>query len=129
MLAIDTNIIMRLLVRDDPEQSARARDLIPVETVFASATLMLETERVLRSVYGHSTGQIVVALRAFAGLPNVTIESAGVVSQALDWAERGIEYADALHVAKATHCDAFASFDRRFARPANRLSPVKVRVL
>lgn len=129
MLAIDTNVIVRLLVRDDPDQSARARDLIAAEAVFVPATVMLETEWVLRSVYGHTTTQIVAALRAFAGLPNVTIEDAITVSQALDWAQGGIEFADALHLAKASHCDAFASFDRRFARAANRLSPVKVRVL
>ena len=129
MLAIDTNVIVRLLVGDDPDQSARARDLIAAEVVFVPPTVMLETEWVLRSVYGHSSSQVVKTLRAFAGLPNVVIEDADVVSRALDWTENGLEFADALHLAKAAHCDAFASFDRRFARAANRLSPVKVRVL
>ena len=129
MLAIDTNVVVRLLVGDDPEQQARARDLIAAELVFVPVTVMLETEWVLRSVYGHAAAVIAKALRAFGGLPNVTIEDAGEVSQALAWAEAGLEFADALHLAKAAHCDGFASFDRRFARAADRLSPLKVRVL
>jgi len=38
-----------------------------------------------------------------------------------------MNFADALHLAKADGCEAFVSFDQRFARSANRLSSVKVR--
>jgi predicted nucleic acid-binding protein len=68
-------------------------------------------------------------LRAFAGLPHVTLEDAGRVAQALDWMDRGMDFADALHLAKADGCEAFISFDPRFARSANRFSSVKVRAL
>jgi predicted nucleic acid-binding protein len=66
-------------------------------------------------------------LRAFAGLPHVTVEDAGEVAQALDWMQAGIDFADALHLAKARGCDAFVSFDQDLARAANRLGTVKVR--
>jgi predicted nucleic acid-binding protein len=127
MQAIDTNLIVRYLTGDHPRQSARARALIDSEDVFVCTTVLLETEWVLRSVYGYDAPQLTQAFRAFAGLPHVATEDPGLTAQALDWMESGMDFADALHLAKAQGCDAFVSFDQRFARAANRLSAVKVR--
>jgi predicted nucleic acid-binding protein len=127
MFAIDTNLIVRYLTGDHREQSAKARNLIDGEDVFVCTTVLMETEWVLRSVYGFAAAQLAKALRAFAGLPRVTLQDARLVAQALDWMERGMDFADALHLAKADGCEAFVSFDQRFARAANRLGAVKVR--
>jgi predicted nucleic acid-binding protein len=127
MLAIDTNLIVRYLTGDHPDQSARAKALIDSEDVFVCMTVLLETEWVLRSVYDFAAPQLARALRAFAGLPHVTIEDAGQAAQALDWMDAGMDFADALHLAKAQGCETFVSFDQRFARAANRLGTVKVR--
>jgi len=127
MLAIDTNLIVRYLTGDHPRQSAQARALIERQPVFVGTTVLLETEWVLRGVYGYAAGQLAGALRAFAGLPNVTVEDAGLAAQALDWAEAGMDFADALHIAKARDCDAFVTFDKRLKRAANRLGSVKIR--
>ncbi len=127
MLAIDTNLIVRYLTGDDPEQSAKAKRLIDGEDVFICTTVLLETEWVLRSVYGYPPAQLAGALAAFAGLPRVKIEDPAVAARALDWMRNGLDFADALHLAKAGHCEAFVSFDRRFAAVANSLSEVKVR--
>ncbi len=48
MLGIDTNIVVRLLTLDPPEQARRARDLIARHEVFVSVTVILETACVLR---------------------------------------------------------------------------------
>src|ERR1700747_2274275 len=101
MLAIDTNLIVRYLTGDHPQQSAQARTLIDENDVFVVLTVLLETEWVLRNVYGFPANELCKALRAFAGLPRVTIEDAGVAAQALDWMEAGLDFADALHLAKA----------------------------
>src|SRR6266404_501204 len=45
----------------------------------------------------------------------------------IGWGD-GIDFADALHLVKARGCEAFVSFDQRFAAVANALSEVKVRV-
>ena len=127
MFAIDTNLIVRYLTGDDPEQSAKAKSLIDGENVFVCTTVLMETEWVLRSVYGFAAAQLAQALRAFAGLPRVTLEDANLAARALDRMERGMDFADALHLTKADGCEAFLSFDRRFARAANRLGAVKVR--
>jgi predicted nucleic-acid-binding protein len=127
MIAIDTNLIVRYLTGDDPSQSAQARKLIDGEDVFVPVTVLLETEWVLRGVYGNTVPQVAGALRSFAGLPHVTVEDARLAAQALDWMEAGMDFADALHLTRAAACDAFVSFDRRMARAANRVANVKVR--
>lgn len=129
MLAIDTNLIVRFLTGDHPEQSLKARRLIDSEEVFVCTTVLLETEWVLRSVYGLTAGETATALGAFAGLPSVTLEDAALTAKALDWTVRGMDFADALHLAKAEGCDAMVTFDRRFARAAAKLSNIEVRTL
>ena len=118
MLAIDTNLIVRYLTGDHPKQSLRARALIDGEAVFASVTVMLEVEWVLRSAYGFRPADVARALRAFAGLPTVTVEDGTAVAAALDLAEKGMDFADALHLGRTTHCDGFASFDRKLVKAA-----------
>ncbi len=127
MLAIDTNVVIRYLTGDHPKQSAKTRALIDNEDVFVSTTVLLETEWVLRSVYSFGVNERVKALRGFAGLSRVTVEDAALAAQALDWVETGLDFADALHLARAQQCDAFVSFDQHFARLANKLATVKVR--
>ncbi|HZB92261.1 MAG TPA: type II toxin-antitoxin system VapC family toxin [Stellaceae bacterium] len=127
MLAIDTNIIVRYLVADDAGQAARARKLIDNNDVFVCATVMLECAWVLRSVYRFSVDECARALTDFAGLPRVTVEEAIAVAKALRWMRQHLDFADALHLAKAEGCDAFVSFDLDFAKAANALGGVKVR--
>lgn len=97
--------------------------------MFVCTTVLLETEWVLRSVYGFSVAPLAKALAAFAGLPRVTLEDEGAVAKALDWMEKGMDFADALHLAKADDCEAFVSFDRHLAKAANALTDVPVRLL
>jgi predicted nucleic-acid-binding protein len=118
MLAIDTNVVVRYLVRDDPKQSAKAQALIDREDVFVSTTVMLETEWVLRSVYGFSSVQICKAFRDFAGLDRVSLDDPDLLTAAIDRAERGIDFADALHVGRAEACEAFVTFDRKLIKAA-----------
>ena len=129
MLAIDTNLIIRYLTADHPEQSLKAKALIDSEHVFVCTTVLLETEWVLRSAYGFTSIEVANALSAFAGLPRVWLEDAALIAKALDWTIRGMDFADALHLVKAQGCQAFVSFDRRFARAAKELSDVEVRTL
>lgn len=127
MLAVDTNLIVRYLVGDDPAQAARARKLIDGNEVFVGLTVLLETEWVLRSVYEFSMRECAKALRDFAGLPHVTVRDAPVAAKALAWMDEGLDFADGLHLAQAEGCDAFVSFDKEFATTANALGMTKVR--
>jgi len=62
-----------------------------------------------------------------ATLARVKLEDAALIAKALAWMEKGMDFADALHLVKAQGCEAFVSFDQRLAKAANILSEVKVR--
>jgi predicted nucleic-acid-binding protein len=127
MLAVDTNVIVRYLTGDQAEQFAKAKALIDGEDLFVCTTVLLEAEWVLRSVYGYRPAQLVRALRALAGLPRVALEDPSLAARALQWMAAGMDFADALHLAKAEGCEAFISFDKRLAAAANAVSDVEVR--
>lgn len=127
MLAIDTDLIVRYLVGDDPGQAARARRLIDNNDVFVCTTVLLETGWVLRSVCGFSAARCARGLSGFAGLPRVSVEDAAAAAMALGWMRQGMDFADGLHLAKAAGCEAFISFDQDFAKAANALGGIKVR--
>jgi predicted nucleic-acid-binding protein len=120
MIAVDTNIVVRYLTNDHPEQSAKARALINGHDVFLCRTVILECEWVLRGVYRYSQGDICRVLRKFTGLATVLTEDHPVVAQALDFAENGMDFADALHLCGAPNCEIFATFDRDFVKRAEQ---------
>lgn len=118
MLAIDTNLIVRYLTGDHAQQSARARASIDGESVFVAITIILEVEWVLRSAYEYQAADVARALRVFAGLPTVTVEDGAMVAAALDLAEKGMDFADALRLTRTGHCEGFVTFDRKLIRAA-----------
>lgn len=120
MLAIDTNVVVRCLVGDGGDQSARARALVATEAVFVSVTVLLETAWVLKKAYRYDRRQICEALRAFAGLTNVLVEDEDSVAECLDLAENGMDIADAFHVARSADCDVFVTFDARLIAVGRR---------
>jgi len=121
MFAIDTNIMVRFLTGDHPKQSAKAREFIETHEIYVSRTVVLESEWVLRGVYGFEPAQIYKALRAFAGLPRVTVESPLQLAQALEHAEKGMDFADAFQLASMTDCEAMITFDKAFIKMARKL--------
>ena len=123
MKAIDTNVVVRYLTSDDPRQAAKARGVVDAGGVFVSTTVVLECEWVLRSVYGRSREDVATALKTFSGLPGVSVESPSLLREALDRAEKGMDFADALHLGAAAHCQTMLTFDRSFIRTARGASP------
>ena len=83
MRAVDTDVVVRYLTGDDPGQAARARAAIDAGEVFVGTTVLLESEWVLRDVYGFSPAEVAAALRAFAGLPGVSVENPDLIAEAL----------------------------------------------
>lgn len=126
MIAIDTNVVVRLLTNDDPAQAARAADLLARERVFVPKTVLLETEWVLRYSYELPQPVVLAAFRKLLGLPQVAAEDATAIARALELYEGGMDFADALHLASARGATAFATFDTRLAKRAGRESAVRV---
>ena len=129
MRAIDTNVVVRMLVDDNRRQTSAARELIAAHEVFVPITVILETECVMRSGYAFTPAQIAAGLRRLGGLRGVTVEQPVEVAQALEWLEHGMDFADALHLARTTRCEAFVTFDHKFAKRAQALGAPPVEVL
>ena len=129
MRAVDTNVVVRLLIADNPLQTTAAEKLVAEHEVLVPVTVILETEWVMRSGYAFNPMEIAAGLRRLGGLPGVTVEQSGEVARALEWLEQGMDFADALHLARTTHCDAFVTFDRKFANRAEALGAPPVELL
>jgi predicted nucleic-acid-binding protein len=127
VIAIDTNVLVRLLVNDDEAQGARARAAFETEEIWIGKTVLLETFWVLRSVYDFDDIAIARAIEGALGMPNVQVEDSERVKLALAVADK-IDIADALHVATSPReVRAFATFDQTLARRGKgRLGPIEV---
>jgi predicted nucleic-acid-binding protein len=120
MLAVDTNVLVRLLTGDDPPQAAAAKSLFASGPVWIAKTVLLESEWVLRGVYGFEASVIREAFTSLLGVRNVHVEGKASVTAALALAAHGLEFADAMHLASRPAGAGFVSFDRSFVRRATR---------
>ena len=122
MIAIDTNILIRLLTRDDTKQYSVSRRLFEKEEIFIPDTVILETEWVLRFAYDYSSAEICVSLKKLFGLPNVTLTNDLIVSQAITWYESGLDFADAFHLALSQELSALKTVDTKFIKRSKNIS-------
>ena len=129
MRAVDTNVLVRLLTDDDEAQTRIAKRVMAAGGTFITSTVVLETEWVLRGAYRFDAKEVNLALRALGGLRGVTFEAPNVVAQALNWHREGMDFADAIHLASASRCEAFVTFDRKLAKQAKALAALMVEVL
>ena len=119
MIALDTNVLVRCLTLDDPGQVPAAKALLAHRGgVFVVKTVLLELEWVLRAAYKLTRPGIHSALGKLLGLPNLTMESPGQISQALEGYALGLDFADALHLAASPADEGLFTFDARFASVA-----------
>lgn len=122
MRALDTNVLARFFVddADDPE-AARQRPVAIAalsERSFVSVTVLLELEWVMRGFYELPAKDFSRVLRALAGVEHITLEDRDAVLTALDAFDKGLDFADALHIARSSRASAFATFDERLVKRA-----------
>lgn len=121
MLGIDTNVLVRFLVRDDETQFDRANKLIRREVgtgrpVFVSLLVLLETEWVLRSRYGVPKNRVVEAISGLLDAADVAFEDEAAIEEALFiWKDTAVGFADCLIGVRnqRLRCRATATFDSR----------------
>ena len=126
MVAVDTDVVVRLLTNDHAAQAARAAALFRKHAIFVAKSVLLETEWVLRYSYEIPAPSITKAFLALMGLPNVTIEDAPTVHQAIGMLAKGIDFADALHLASSASAERFATFDAKLAKRARGVTALPV---
>jgi len=121
MIALDTNILARLLLRDDARQYGLAHALLAQDRLYtAPITVMQELVWVLE-VNDCAREDIARALGLLLGLPNFRPQNPEALRQALAWYVQGLDFADALHLALSQDSEELATFDKAFARQAGRL--------
>jgi predicted nucleic-acid-binding protein len=121
MVAIDTNVAVRLLTNDDHAQTQRVVALFKSNEIFISKTVVLETEWILRAVYQLDRKSVNNSLRGLLSLERVVIEDEEALFAALDVHEKGMDFADALHLASSRRAGSFATFDARLRKSAINL--------
>ena len=126
MIAVDTNIIVRLLARDDEKQFQKAYATFKKEAVFISDTVFLETEWVLRFAYNFRPSAINSAFKKLLGLPNVRVANPEILAKAIKWHAAGLDFADSLHLAKSQDAVKFLTFDAKFIKKAKGLGNCQV---
>jgi predicted nucleic-acid-binding protein len=116
MVAVDTNILVRFLVKDDLAQFQRAEKLLQDHDIYIPDTVLLETEWVLRFAYSLPTDAIQQGFLLLLGMENVQVRDAFAVKQALDWFAQKMDFADAWHLALSQSCGRFATFDDKLIK-------------
>jgi predicted nucleic-acid-binding protein len=120
VIAVDTNVLLRLLVVDDAAQAAKARRLFDRadaerKSIWVSDTVLVELVWTLARAYGRSRTDIVKGLRSLLSHATVVMESPAAAREACDAFEHGrADFADCLLAMKAqlAGCDELTTFDR-----------------
>lgn len=128
MKAVDTNVVVRLLIRDDPVQVARA-DAIFDDGVLIPLTVLLETGWLLKSRYNYARGEVAASLLALLDMSDVTIPDTDTVRWAIERFAIAGDLADLIHLVASAEADAFVTFDDALARAAGSTPPVPVETL
>lgn len=119
MRAVDTNVLVRLLVRDDPAQLKAAENFVG-KGAWVSQLVLMETLWVLDAVYGRSAAQIGAAVEIMLTHAQLTLQDAEVVAAALGQfrSRPKLGFSDCLvleSARKAGHLP-LGTFDRQFAK-------------
>ena len=119
MHAIDTNVLVRLLVRDDPRQLDAAEKFI-AKGAWVSHVVLVETLWVLDAVYERSAGQVVAAVERLLAHAELTLQDTDVVAAALRQfrAKPTLGFSDclALEVARKAGHVPLGTFDRQLGK-------------
>lgn len=124
MIGIDTNVLVRFLIRDDEPQFEKARKLIKREVtvgrrVFVNQLVIMETEWVLRSIYSIPKAQIIEAISGLLDAIEIQFEDEPSIEEALFmWKDSSADFADCLIGAKNRRqgCQSTATFDAKASR-------------
>lgn len=121
MISVDTNIVVTFLTeRDDPSKD-KVLDVMRHNLIAVTATVLLESEWVLRAVYNVPRNEIEQAFRRLQTMPNVSFYPSDAVEKALNWNQGGLDLPDALHVSLSSDADAFVTSDMPFIKRSSAL--------
>ena len=118
-VVVDTNVLVRVIVADDPVQLRRATKLLKSSRILLLESVILELEWVLRYSYEMSREEVGSALRVLVGLRNVQVTRKRLIMNVIGAYEKGFDFADALHHVGAEDLEV-KTFDRKFVSRAKK---------
>ena len=123
MIALDTNVLLRYLVRDIPEQAEAARDLLesltPEQPGFICREVAIETVWVLERSYRLTRAQVADLIEQLIATDSLVFESSDdVINAILRYRSGDADFADLMILAAAERAGAIPlyTFDQRLAR-------------
>jgi len=123
MIALDTNVLVRYLVRDDVQQADAARALLESLTTerpgYICREVMVELVWVLERAYGFSRDRITTILEELVATEGLVIEEANDVARAaFRYRASGVGFSDLMILAAAERSGAqpLYTFDQKAAR-------------
>ncbi len=122
MRAVDTNVLIRLLIADDDAQLATAEQIISTQFLILP-TVVMETVWVLTSNFRLSRAETADRLRRVLGVTTAILISEDAIFSALRQFEEGADFADMLHIALAAQASgtSFATFDQGIAKHSTKI--------
>jgi len=120
MKAIDTNLVVRLLIGDDPVQTGVVEALLQQGDVLVTPTVLLEVMWVLESRYAVSDTELHSTMQDLARFPAITIGTHEQAAEFFRLWEAGLDKQDAAHLAFAGEVEAFVTFDKGFSKRAKK---------
>jgi predicted nucleic-acid-binding protein len=109
--SVDTNILARLILVDDPVQTPIAEDIVR-RGVRVSLTVLLELGWLLGSRGGMSRAEVNLALLKLLDNEAIHVENDAKVRTALELYRKGADLPDVLHLVAARGSEAFVTFDK-----------------
>jgi predicted nucleic-acid-binding protein len=120
MAALDTNVVVRLMVGDDAAQARAAEKLVASEPCTVCPTVLMECEWVLRGCYALDAPTIDACFRSFLALEHISAADPVLTQRTLDGYSAGMDFSDAMHAAQSKDGERFFTFDKVFAKRASK---------
>ena len=127
MIGLDTNVLARYYIDDESDDEAKRQHLAAKKLLesgkplFISKTVILEFEWVMRGYYKFEQQEISSVFNHLLSHGSIEIEDKPCVVSSIISFDKGLDFADALHLASCKNCSELASFDdKKFSRLARR---------
>lgn len=130
MIALDTSVLARYILRDSPDEYQAARQFLADNQCTVGWTVLIELAWVLERSVGLPRSEVIDGIWAIANMEGVTVPD----QNSLDWAvgrfASGADFADMIHlVAAHASSSGFATFDRKLAKQAGERAPLRIQTL
>lgn len=128
MRSVDTNVLARYVLADDPKQTPIARRVI-AEGAYVTLTVALETSWLLGSRAALDRPRIIKVFESLLETDSIHFEGEDHLHWALERYRRGADLADMVHLIASRRTDGFVTFEKSMAKKAGSDSPLPIEIL